>query len=603
MSRPVDVNASTTLAAQDLGPSQIRPRRLRARHLLDLDLAEPETGQPARTGSRASAWLPLKVRPTAPAALSAPTRPASLGGSGPRRPARPPLAGPSSDFMAALSGALLPLSGTESASASGAAGVLLHLRLEGLAAALLSAQRAEVDPVSAGERLLRRLFRAGSQALPRGARLELDPAGQGWALLAGPLGAVPAQACATRLEQALLRAWPEGRLAIGLALLDTMPASTSSEPALQALAAAASASAQVVAGLGPASSGQAVHDPSRCGEARRQAQERARLAAAIAHGGLELRLVGRAAVDTGALTAAQAELWWPRRSSDPRPAWLADAGPADRAAAPAPVQAGQTWAGAERRRDDLGGLAASPLERQARALGLGLELHRALLARVCLQLAVWQRQGLNLPVLAVRLPGDWVLRRDFAVEVTSLLQRHHVAANRLQFEVDAAGLRALQDGAGHVLADAGAELVADVTEIDLATLCACQKVPLRALSVAIGPLGDLRPAGSPARRAIEALVGLARSFGLRLIAKGVNDTETLAVLAALGTTEFQGSALSRPLPARTWTALLGEPVASQLLDAVHPSRLNQQTTRPQPEGEDLPSSLESFLNLSTAAAS
>ena len=46
---------------------------------------------------------------------------------------------------------------------------------------------------------------------------------------------------------------------------------------------------------------------------------------------------------------------------------------------------------------------------------------------------------------------------------------------------------------------------------------------------------------------VRALVGVAKSMGIRVVAEGVEDESTMALLTALGCDQAQGFLLSRPL--------------------------------------------------------
>ena len=47
---------------------------------------------------------------------------------------------------------------------------------------------------------------------------------------------------------------------------------------------------------------------------------------------------------------------------------------------------------------------------------------------------------------------------------------------------------------------------------------------------------------------VQALLGLARNFGLQTVAEGVEDSATWSALAALGCDAIQGYYISRPVP-------------------------------------------------------
>jgi EAL domain-containing protein (putative c-di-GMP-specific phosphodiesterase class I) len=70
-------------------------------------------------------------------------------------------------------------------------------------------------------------------------------------------------------------------------------------------------------------------------------------------------------------------------------------------------------------------------------------------------------------------------------------------------------------------------------------------------------------AGSPDRRsqsatAIAAVVGLARAYGMRALAEGVETAEQMALATELGCTFAQGFYIARPMPADDLTAWIAD---------------------------------------------
>ena len=55
-------------------------------------------------------------------------------------------------------------------------------------------------------------------------------------------------------------------------------------------------------------------------------------------------------------------------------------------------------------------------------------------------------------------------------------------------------------------------------------------------------------ANPASRHVVEAVVALARGFGLQTVAEGVEDAETLELLRALGVDFAQGYHIARPAP-------------------------------------------------------
>ncbi|MFM2065263.1 MAG: hypothetical protein RLZZ584_172 [Pseudomonadota bacterium] len=451
---------------------------------------------------------------------------------------------------------------------SGTRGALMHARIDGLPLTLAASHAGPgsrgTAAVDHGQRALDSLADALRAALPPGSWVAVDTSGYAWLLLQDMGTPAVVLGWARRVEQVLARSSCVGassRVALGLCLF---PDQADSARDVQVAASAASAQAQADRGSGASRS--AFYDHERAERARSQGRDALQLASALEHGGLELRLQGRAFLRGGALSAAQVELSWPRRKGD-----------RERGEQTAAVGAGGPD-GVERRRArrNPGSCRGLALERLAAQAGLVEELGRALLTRSCQQLAAWHRQGVGVPALALRLPSAWVTRADFGIELTRLLKRHHLHGRQLRLELGAAALRALQGDAGHLLIDAGVELTADVTDVDLATLAACRQLPVTSLAVDLAQLGDITRPGQ-ARASLTTLAMLARSLGMRVLVKSVDHAEELELLGQLDCDEYQGAVLARPLPARTWTTLLVESAVGNLTDHAQQVRAQADT--------------------------
>ena len=60
---------------------------------------------------------------------------------------------------------------------------------------------------------------------------------------------------------------------------------------------------------------------------------------------------------------------------------------------------------------------------------------------------------------------------------------------------------------------------------------------------------------------VSATIGMARLLGLSVIAEGIEDADTAAILAEKGCHEGQGYLYGRPMPASDFERLLGKPRA------------------------------------------
>jgi diguanylate cyclase len=126
-----------------------------------------------------------------------------------------------------------------------------------------------------------------------------------------------------------------------------------------------------------------------------------------------------------------------------------------------------------------------------------------------------------------------------------------VPADRLKLEItetivmaDPVHARAVLDR----LRELGVSLALDDFGTGHSSLSYLKEMPVSELkldrSFVSGIVGDERDAAI-----VEATVSLARTLGLRVVGEGVEDAETVALLAELGCNEAQGYYFAKPLPA------------------------------------------------------
>lgn len=486
----------------------------------------------------------------------------------------------------------------ERCAAGSTSGVLIHLRLDALPRWLDLAHAQDPSPGDnaaasygdtggtqaaqrphvAAQGLLDALSDRLLGALPVQSVVDIDASGQAWIVVQPVLSSAAALGWARHLMQLLSpgthrRASTQphgagGAPAFGVRSPD-LPLEVSAGLCLfpgdgdqidRLLAAASTASAQArVRGPGQCQ----IYSRDITARSRDDLNEGRALAAALGSGGLELSLQGRATLRGGALCAAQLQLSWPRRIGDRADI---EAGPVARNAADSASKAttGDATIGRERRisRRDPGGLVGPGLEALARQHGLAEALGREMLGRACAQLRRWRDDGYAVPQLTLRLPTELLAHGDFAIELLDLLGRHRLPGNCLALELGQDSLTALRDDTAHLLDSAGIALIADAARIDLLSLTACQHLRVTALVVDLADLGDITVSRGSARTTLLALAGLARGMSMRLIARSVDHEAELDVLNGAGCDEYQGAVLARPLPARIWTRLLGEPAAA-----------------------------------------
>jgi diguanylate cyclase (GGDEF)-like protein len=182
--------------------------------------------------------------------------------------------------------------------------------------------------------------------------------------------------------------------------------------------------------------------------------------------------------------------------------------------------------------------------------GLMAKLTRKVLEGALAQLATWRADGLDLTV-AVNLAVSDLLDPDLPGDVERVLARHDVPPTCLSLEVTEDGLIADPEGAAATL-DAIARLGVRISLDDFGTgwssLAHLRRLPVDELKIDRSFVMDMVNDEDDAA-IVRTTLDLARSLRLRVVAEGVEDDDTWAVLADQGCDAIQGYVLSRPLPA------------------------------------------------------
>ncbi len=175
--------------------------------------------------------------------------------------------------------------------------------------------------------------------------------------------------------------------------------------------------------------------------------------------------------------------------------------------------------------------------------------------------AVWQAlQPIDAPpmTVSVNLSGRQLTTPGFAVEVGAAIARSGADASHLCFEVTE---NTLLDAAGSGVAtlerlkELGVRLAIDDFGTGYSSLGHLKRFPIDLLKVDRSFVCDIADDDEDAS-IVAAVVGLARSLGMGVLAEGVESARQAEVLADLGCELAQGFHFARPAPAESVTDLL-----------------------------------------------
>ncbi|WP_433802630.1 putative bifunctional diguanylate cyclase/phosphodiesterase [Actinomycetospora sp. CA-084318] len=191
----------------------------------------------------------------------------------------------------------------------------------------------------------------------------------------------------------------------------------------------------------------------------------------------------------------------------------------------------------------------------AEATNLAGELGDWVLGEACRQFAAWRAElpagALDGFAVSVNISPVQLIAMDFVATVASVLDRNGLDGRHLILEVtehavvsdDVAARRTL-----HGLRAMGVAIAIDDFGTGYSSLAQLKAFPVNTLKIDRGFVQDL--GHNPDDHAIvRSIIKLAESFGLDLIAEGVESEEAAATLVELGCRVAQGYLFSRPQPA------------------------------------------------------
>lgn len=183
--------------------------------------------------------------------------------------------------------------------------------------------------------------------------------------------------------------------------------------------------------------------------------------------------------------------------------------------------------------------------------GLIYSLGERVLDAACADLRAWQTQGFADLRMAVNLSAREFDRTDLVDCVFDTLKRHAVPAESLELEITESvlveDLDAVADRAGR-LRRSGVRIAIDDFGTRYSSLGYLQSLPISGIKIDQTFVRDLGVRSSSAS-IVSAMSGIARGFGLSLVAEGVEKAEHVEALRAFGCEVMQGYHFSRPLPA------------------------------------------------------
>ncbi|MDQ3196862.1 MAG: putative bifunctional diguanylate cyclase/phosphodiesterase [Burkholderiales bacterium] len=194
----------------------------------------------------------------------------------------------------------------------------------------------------------------------------------------------------------------------------------------------------------------------------------------------------------------------------------------------------------------------------AEETGLIVPIGTWVIHTVCAQVKAWQDAAFETGCTSINLSALQFRQLDLAATIARILDETGLAAKSIEFELTESSVMAdAQEAIAvlHALKSMGLRLAIDDFGTGYSSLSYLKRFPIDTLKIDQSFVRDiLADTGDAA--ITEAVIAMAMSLRLRVIAEGVETREQLAFLRKHRCHEAQGYLFSRPLPAHKFESLL-----------------------------------------------
>jgi diguanylate cyclase (GGDEF)-like protein/PAS domain S-box-containing protein len=205
----------------------------------------------------------------------------------------------------------------------------------------------------------------------------------------------------------------------------------------------------------------------------------------------------------------------------------------------------------------------------AEETGLIIPIGEIVLRKVAGQLRDWSDKALDVVPVAVNISPRQFRQENLASTILQILEQAGIPGELLDLELTESMVMVHAEVAAaalHELKTLGCRLYLDDFGTGYSSLAYLKRFPIDALKIDRSFILDLTTDSDDAAIA-NAIIAMAHSLGMRVVAEGVEHKEQLDVLKAHGCDEFQGYYFARPIPAEQFAALLQ---SGKTLDDIRP---------------------------------
>jgi EAL domain-containing protein (putative c-di-GMP-specific phosphodiesterase class I) len=194
----------------------------------------------------------------------------------------------------------------------------------------------------------------------------------------------------------------------------------------------------------------------------------------------------------------------------------------------------------------------------AEETGLILPIGEWVLRRACAQAKTWEKMGLEPVRMAVNLSARQFGQADLAARIAQALDETGLDPRLLEIELTESMV--MQNAQANIstlckLRNMGLTISVDDFGTGYSSLSYLKRLPIHALKIDRAFVREVTEDRDDAA-IVQAILALARSLRLHVVAEGIETASQLDFLRSHGCDERQGYLFSRPLPAEELTCLL-----------------------------------------------
>jgi len=190
--------------------------------------------------------------------------------------------------------------------------------------------------------------------------------------------------------------------------------------------------------------------------------------------------------------------------------------------------------------------------------GLILDVGRWVVATACTQIAAWARSEVGLLPVSVNVSARQLSESDLLDDVVQAIEGNGISAHLLELELTESSLMANTErtnAALHGLREIGVKISIDDFGTGYSSLAYLSRLPVDKLKIDIALVREITTNEDDAVIA-RAIIQMAHSLKLEVIAEGVETTDQLTYLRRNGCDQIQGYHFSPPLPVKELEALV-----------------------------------------------